>query len=99
MSTTRHPITRFSLTYEMSMGIFRIKRSVYTFFNLLGEVGGLGGILFSFAAFIHGMFKYNDAENFVVERLFKEAVDTDLPDSSGQNSLKEHLIDCLPSCF
>ena len=43
-----------------------MSRSVYTFFDVLGNVGGLAGVLFSLAAFINGMFVFNDSENILV---------------------------------
>ena len=61
------------------MDLEELNRAVYTFFDVLGNVGGLGGVLFSIAAFINGIFSFNRSENYLVSHLFKQSASTDLP--------------------
>ena len=99
VATSRNPATSLSINYSMNMDAVKVTRSVYTFFDLLGNVGGLAGILFSIVAFLHSICKFNAGENSLVEQLYQEAVDTDLPEASGQSSCKEWMRSCFPSCL
>ena len=94
-----NPATSLSINFSMNMDAVKVTRSVYTFFDLLGNVGGLAGILFSIVAFLHSICKFNASENSLVEQLYQEAVDTDLPKASAQSSCKEYLWSCFPSCL
>ena len=99
LNTSRKPNILLSINYSMNMDIVKVSRSVYTFFDLLGNVGGLAGIFFSIVAFLHSIWKFNASENSLVEQLYQEAVDTDLPEASGQSACKEFMMSCLPSCL
>ena len=52
------------------MDVTKIERSVYTFFMLLGDIGGLSGILFSFGASLLAYINYEKPQNNLVEKLF-----------------------------
>ena len=47
------PRTRLTIEYAMSLDVNVVSRSVYTFFDLLGNVGGLSSVLFTIAAIIN----------------------------------------------
>mmetsp|Transcript_13143 Transcript_13143/g.16723 ORF Transcript_13143/g.16723 Transcript_13143/m.16723 type:complete len:137 (-) Transcript_13143:900-1310(-) len=51
-SRTTAANTRLMLDYQMSLDLREESRTVYNFFDVLGNVGGLSGILFSLAAAI-----------------------------------------------
>ena len=46
-------------------------RDVYTYFDALGDTGGLNGILMLVAMMIMGVLNTNKAENFMASRLYK----------------------------
>ena len=55
-----------TLDYSLSMDQHNLSRAVYTYFDVLGNVGGLSGVLFSVAAFLNGMFTFNHSDNVLV---------------------------------
>mmetsp|Transcript_28809 Transcript_28809/g.38426 ORF Transcript_28809/g.38426 Transcript_28809/m.38426 type:complete len:80 (+) Transcript_28809:897-1136(+) len=52
------PNTRLALDYQMSLDKKEETRTVYNFFDVLGNVGGLSGVLFSLAAAISGTLNF-----------------------------------------
>ena len=54
----------------MNRDVTVVARQVYDSFMLLGDVGGLYGILISFASIILSYINYNKAENELVADLF-----------------------------
>ena len=55
----------------MSLDLYEESRSVYTFFDVLGNVGGLSGILTSIAATISAALNYQRTEDHLVKKLYK----------------------------
>ena len=51
---------------------YRVSRSVFTFWTLLSEYGGLQGILISIFGGISLMFSYNMPENMVADKLYRK---------------------------
>ena len=58
--------------YELSLDVEQINRSVYTYFQALGDTGGLNGILISIASLIVSVLNFNKAENFLVSMLYRD---------------------------
>lgn len=59
---------------------------------LLGDVGGLFGILFSLSSTLIGCLTYKNAENYLVSELYSssnEGAEANQLDNSKQKSLKE----------
>ena len=50
--------TRLNFSYSMNLNAKVISRSVYTFWTVLGEVGGFFGVLFNLAAYASAIFVY-----------------------------------------
>ena len=50
----------------MNFSVKTIERSVYNFLMLLGDVGGLFGLLFSVAASLNNVLNFQKAENILV---------------------------------
>lgn len=67
--------TRLQMTFSMSSQVTSISREVYNAFMLFGDVGGFSGLLFTLNAIIVSIFTYNNAENSLVESLFRLAPD------------------------
>ena len=57
---------RYFHTYRMNFAVKTIERSVYNVLMLLGDVGGLFGLLFSVAASLNNAFNFQKAENILV---------------------------------
>ena len=62
--------TRLQLNYEMSLDSILITRNVYNLFTLLGDVGGLFGLLVSVASWFSGILSFQRAENFLVNHMY-----------------------------
>ena len=60
-----------SVTFELDLNMIHIERKLYTVFDMLSDVGGLLGILTTFAAFFNSIWNYQAFDNFMVSRLFK----------------------------
>ena len=54
----------------MNYAVKTIERSVYNLLMLLGDVGGLYGLLFSVFATLNSIFNFQKAENFLVQSLY-----------------------------
>ena len=54
----------------MSRDAIFVQRSAYTLWAVLGDVGGLNGVIFSVAATIVSIFAYNKDENYLASKLF-----------------------------
>ena len=65
-TSTKDRRHRLTLDYSLSMDQHNLSRAVYTYFDVLGNVGGLSGVLFSVAAFLNGMFTFNHSDNVLV---------------------------------
>ena len=47
------------------------QRTVYTGFDLLSDIGGLGGMLMLIFAILVGIWQFQSFDNYMVSRLFK----------------------------
>ena len=54
----------------MSLDAQKITRNVYNFFTLLGDVGGLFGLLISVASSLSGVLSFQKAENFLSDHMY-----------------------------
>ena len=55
----------------MNLDMRVIARDGYTSLDFISDVGGMQGMLMSFAAFILGIMNYNYFDNHIVERMFR----------------------------
>ena len=55
--------TWIMVTVEMDPNLMTYERSVYTFFDLLSDIGGLNGILMTFAGIICATWNFNKFDN------------------------------------
>lgn len=101
--------TKLILGFIVSQDVTMIQRDVYNSFMLLGDVGGLQGILFSVGAAIVGLFTYNNSDNNLAKSLYvpfdeeelvsmgKKTKENEL-NPRKQYAFKEYLQEILPSC-
>ena len=62
--------TRLMLEYHMSLDLTNHKRNAFTFVAVLGEVGGLYGLLVSVASTFLSFATYQRAENDLASQLY-----------------------------
>ena len=62
--------SRFKIRIELDRDVTYIHRQVYNSFMLLGNVGGLYGILLSIAASFLSVINYGKSENYLIADLF-----------------------------
>ena len=55
----------------MNYSLKKVERSVYNSLMLLGDVGGLYGLLFSVFATINAVITFQNQENLLVQSLFR----------------------------
>ena len=55
----------------MDSSVKKVERSIYNFLMLLGDVGGLYGLLFSVFATLNAIFSFNKPENLLIQSLYK----------------------------
>ena len=92
----------------MKLDAKKLTRSVYTFWTVIAEVGGLFGILISLSSQTLSVLSHHKSENHLVNHLYSE-IDLNLPNankaeartfsnSGGQSAVKEFFLECLPNC-
>ena len=59
------------LFVEMNFDQIYIKRNIYTYIDILSDVGGLQSVLVYTIGFFLFVWNYNGLENYMVMRLFK----------------------------
>ena len=59
-----------NISIEMNLDLKYLSRDGYTVLDLLSDIGGIQGLLFSFAAIFVGFINYNQVENHLVKKLF-----------------------------
>ena len=62
--------TKYQITYQHNLDAVKITRSIYTYFQALGDTGGLNSILVSITSVLVSVLSHNSAENFLVNRLY-----------------------------
>ena len=86
----------------MDKDVTRIERTVYNTFMLLGDIGGLYGLFFSFATTVLGFINYQKPFNQLAAKLFKpnshatkkRQINSLLPEK--QWALIEYFQSCFP---
>ena len=61
-----------SISYEIDLNLYVAERTVYTFLDWLGDVGGLMGILFDFGGLIVMFIVGNGLSYMLIKEVFKE---------------------------
>ena len=69
-STLKGYYSRQEFLFTLSPNVILKERAVFTFFDALGNVGGLYGILFGIIGSINNLFSFQQAENYLAERLY-----------------------------
>ena len=64
---------------------------MYNLITLLGDLGGLYGILISFGASIVSYMTYNNAENFIARHLFVGSTPTSSLDNTDRPKEKQSV--------
>lgn len=59
-----------NISIEMNLDLKYLGRTGYTILDLLSDIGGIQGLLFSFAAIFVGFINYNQLENHLVTKLY-----------------------------
>ena len=59
------------ITIEMDLDLKVISRSGYTILDLISDIGGIQGVLFSSFAILVGIWNHNMIENYLVSKLYK----------------------------
>ena len=57
----------------MNLNALKVSRSVYTFWAVIGEVGGLRGVMISAAATILSVFNNYKSENHLISQLYRKS--------------------------
>ena len=73
----------------MNYAVETIERSVYNVLMLLGDVGGLYGLLFSVFAYVNMVFNFQNPENTLVSSLYRSKKKLEI--ASKQYAFKEYL--------
>ena len=55
---------------QMGSNMLEISRDIYTFLDLLSDIGGIQGIFISFGAFFFAYWEQNQLENYMVSHLY-----------------------------
>ena len=74
-------LTRLTFSFTMNLNAKNVSRSVYTFWTVLGEVGGFYGILIYLAAYASSVFVYQKSVNHLAGKLYSES-NPKVPDST-----------------
>ena len=59
-----------SVTIEMDLSLLTYERTVFTFFEMLSDIGGLSGILMTTFGALTAIWNYNAFDNMMVSYLF-----------------------------
>ena len=63
--------TWISITIEMDLNLTNYERTLYTLFDLLSDIGGLSGILFTLLAFFVRSWNFNSFDNMMASHLYQ----------------------------
>ena len=63
--------TMFKIVIRTDETQYTTRRSIFTFWTLLSEVGGLYGILFSGFSYVSSIFSFNKPENMIANELYR----------------------------
>ena len=76
-----------AVAIELDLSLNTVERSVYTYVDLLSDVGGIQGIMVSTIALIVSYTSINSFDNYLVQKLYKFPEPTKGPD--GEAAIKE----------
>lgn len=62
--------SRLEFTYTMGLNANKVSRSVYTFWNVLGDIGGLYGVLALACANLISILTYHKSKNYLASQLY-----------------------------
>ena len=68
---THEENTRLQIVIELTDEVILIERQVYNLFTLLGDVGGLSGLLYAIGSVLSRTFNFANAQNSVVQSLYQ----------------------------
>ena len=68
---TQEENTRLQIVIELTDEVILIERQVYNLFTLLGDVGGLSGLLYAIGSVLSRTFNFANAQNSVVQSLYQ----------------------------
>lgn len=71
LSRTKEYCTRLKTIVTMSLNAKNVNRGVYTFWNVISDVGGLYGVLSVAGTIIISIFGYKKAKNYLASQLYK----------------------------
>ena len=81
-----------SITFEMSLNKRVFIRHVYTFLDMIGDLGGLFGALTPLCVIIVSIFQYQSSYQFVMADMFVDRKDSN-PDADPAKTGKNKVID------
>ena len=93
------PNTRLSIRFQVSSDRHVVIYRLFSFFDLLAQVGGLSIALTMLAAAANNFFNFQAGDNHLVQRLYKTKPSKDFPVVKAQEGFREYLQSCLPSCL
>ena len=90
-----------SVTVEMNLDVQHYERKVFTYFDMLSDIGGLTGILGTIFGLISAQWNYHSFDNHMVSRLFKIKKPKDEISPEEEYFARSSFIryDGLPFCF
>lgn len=90
-----------SVTVEMNLDVQHYERKVFTYFDMLSDIGGLTGILGTIFGLISAQWNYDSFDNHMVSRLFKIKKPEDEISPEEEYFARSSFIqyDGLPFCF
>ena len=59
------------ITVEMNLSMNQVERAGYNFLDILSDVGGIQGLLFTFCGILLTVLNYNNFDNYLASRLYK----------------------------
>ena len=65
----RDSVIEFDFLYDRNL--YQVERTVYNSFMMLGDIGGLFGLLFSISTTLLGIINFQKSENILVSDLYK----------------------------
>ena len=84
----------------MSLDVLKYEREVYTFFDMLSDVGGLMGIMTITFNFLVSLWTFKYFENYMISKLFKiKKLDADIKPGMEQFAQSDFLKNSInPNC-
>ena len=58
------------ISFQLDHNLVKVSRSVFNFWQILGEIGGLYSVLYGVFALTNSIFSYKKSENFMASQLY-----------------------------